>query len=219
MLKSKKKIIIIDYGLGNLFSVKHACDHFGIDAEVSFDKKDLEDADGVILPGVGAFGEAMYNLNKLDLVHPIQDFIQSGKPFLGVCLGMQLLFSESEEFGTKKGLDIIEGAIKKFPFKTTGGKDLKVPQIAWNQVYQYPLTALHWNSSPLRDVKNGEYMYFVHSFYCAPTHQTNILTTTSYEDFEYCSSIVNNNVCATQFHPEKSAENGIKIYYNWMLSI
>ncbi len=216
---SEKKIVIIDYGLGNLFSVKHACDYFDVKSKISFDKNDIEEADGIILPGVGAFGEAMDNLSRLDLVEPLKDYIKRGKPFLGVCLGMQLLFTESEEFGSNKGLGIIDGTIKKFPLKSESGINLKVPQIAWNQVYKNPTTSQYWSESPLRDVENGEYMYFVHSFYAKPEHHSNILTTTSYEDFEYCSSVFKDNVYATQFHPEKSAEEGIRIYHNWILSI
>jgi imidazole glycerol-phosphate synthase subunit HisH len=216
---NKKNIIIIDYGLGNLFSVKHACDYFNIQPKISFDKQDIQNADGIILPGVGAFGEAMDNLHKLDLVVPLKEYISSGKPFLGVCLGMQLLFSESEEFGNNKGLGIIDGTIKKFPYKSKEGKDLKVPQIAWNQIYKHPSTEHLWSSSPLKDIRNGEYMYFVHSFYGQPTYQENILTTTFYEDFEYCSSVIKDNVYATQFHPEKSSLNGVNIYNNWISAI
>jgi len=107
-------LIIIDYQLSNLFSVKHACEHIGVKAKISSDEKDLEKADAAILPGVGAFGDAMKNLNKLGLVKVINKFIKSGKPFMGICLGMQLLFSESEEFGRHKGLNIIKGKVKKF---------------------------------------------------------------------------------------------------------
>lgn len=215
----EKKIIIVDYGLGNLFSVKHACDFIGTEAKISFDKNEIINADGIILPGVGAFGEAMNNLSELDLVSPLKDFISSGKPFLGVCLGMQLLFSESEEFGSNKGLGIIDGCVKKFPLKNPEGQALKIPQIAWNQIYKYPTTAHYWNNSPLKGLDNGEYMYFVHSYYAEPTFNENIFTTTIYEDFQYCSSVIKENVCATQFHPEKSAQKGINIYKNWLSAI
>ena len=214
-----KNIVIVDYGLGNLFSVKHACDYYGEDIKISSDKYDIANADGIILPGVGAFGEAMSNLEKLDLIMPIKDFIQADKPFLGVCLGMQLLFSESEEFGSSKGFGIIEGTVQKFPPNSATGKQLKVPQIAWNQIYSHQSTSEFWKTSPLKDVKNGEYMYFVHSFFGMPQSEENILTTTRYEDFEYCSGVIKGNVYAMQFHPEKSAQNGIGIYQNWMSSI
>lgn len=215
----QKKIVIIDYGLGNLFSVKHACDCFGENTIISSEKDDVINADGLILPGVGAFGEAMRNLDRLDLVNPIKEFIQTGKPFLGVCLGMQLLFSESEEFGSTQGLGIINGVVKKFPPSSARGNQLKVPQIAWNQIYKHNATSSLWNKSPLKGTKDGEYMYFVHSFFGTPESESNILTTTHYEDFEYCSGVVKNNVYATQFHPEKSGGHGIKIYQNWLSSI
>jgi imidazole glycerol-phosphate synthase subunit HisH len=214
-----KNIVIVDYGLGNLFSVKHACDYYGENIKISSDKNDIINADGIILPGVGAFGEAMYNLGKLDLIAPITDYIQSDKPFLGVCLGMQLLFTESEEFGCSKGLGIIDGYVQKFPSISNLGKQLKVPQIAWNQIYSHQKTSRLWEQSPLKDIKDGEYMYFVHSFFGIPESEDNILTTTCYEDFEYCSSVIKGNVYAMQFHPEKSAQNGIKLYQNWMSTI
>lgn len=213
-----KKIVIVDYNLGNLFSVKHACDYFGANTLISSEKRDIRDADGIILPGVGAFGEAMYNLEKLDLVFPIKDFIMSQKPFLGVCLGMQLLFNESEEFGHHKGLGIIEGVIKKFPRWTHSRTELKIPQISWNQIFKSK-TGSDWETSPLRNLKDGEYMYFVHSYYALPTNSENTLSLTKYEDFEYCSSVKKNNVYATQFHPEKSGQKGIEIYKEWILAI
>ena len=129
-----KKVVIVDSNLGNLFSVKHICDFYSINAFISSDKKDILDADALIMPGVGAFREAMNNLDKLDLILPIKDMILSGKPIFGVCLGMQLLFTESEEYGLSKGLNLIEGSIKKFP-KEVNGVKLKTPNVGWNQIY------------------------------------------------------------------------------------
>ncbi|PCJ89582.1 MAG: imidazole glycerol phosphate synthase subunit HisH [Flavobacteriales bacterium] len=212
-MNSSKKIVIIDYGLGNLFSVKHACSHFGFDAKISSDKNDLQEADAAIMPGVGAFGKAMENLEKHNLVHSIQDFIASGKPFMGICLGLQLLFEKSEEFGDYKGLDIVEGTVKKFPCQNQKGDELKVPYIGWNQIHQ---NGKVWAETPLNGVSNGEFMYFVHSFYVVPAKEENILTKSTYASVEYCSGIVKDNVFATQFHPEKSAKNGLLIYKNWL---
>lgn len=211
-----KKIVIVDYNLGNLFSVKHACDYFGASTIITSDKKEILGADGIILPGVGAFGEAMDNLDKMDLIIPLKEFIQSKKPFLGVCLGMQLLFNESEEFGNHQGLGIIDGVIRKFPASTEKMNSLKIPQIAWNQIFQTENGQSKWEISPLRDQMDGEYMYFVHSFYALPEDKEDILSLTNYEDFEYCSSIMKDNVYATQFHPEKSGKMGIQIYKNWI---
>jgi glutamine amidotransferase len=213
-MSQNKKVTIIDYQLGNLFSVKQACDTIGISATISSDSKDIEEADAIILPGVGAFIEAMNNLDKLDLVNPIKDYVGAGKPIFGICLGLQLLFSESEEFGSGKGLDIIPGLIKKFP-AIKNGKKIKVPQIAWNQVYGDKKSLAN---SPLKDLSEREFMYFIHSYYVEPSSESCILTKTNYEGIEYCSAILENNIFATQFHPEKSSEKGLSIYKNWAIS-
>jgi glutamine amidotransferase len=209
----KSTIVILDYGLGNLFSVQHVCQHLGYETTITQDKNDIASADAVILPGVGAFGDAIRNMHALDLVSPVRDFISSGKPFMGVCLGMQLLFSESEEFGTHKGLDIIEGSIKKFPSAGADGNKIRVPQISWNHVFQ---TNAGWNGSPLAGMENGTYMYFVHSYYAIPADPSVVLTETEYEGIRYCSAVKRGNVFATQFHPEKSAVKGIEVYRNWL---
>lgn len=209
-----KKVVIIDYNLGNLFSVQQACRHLGADAIITSDKQELLAADYAILPGVGAFGDAMETLHQLDLVSPIHDFIQSGKPFMGVCLGLQLLFSESEEFGNHKGLNVIEGITRRFPPKGTEGEILKVPQIEWNQISHY--NGNSWDNSPLRDCSEGEFMYFVHSYYVLPANNEFILSTTTYGGLTYCSSVGHKNVFACQFHPERSAEHGLKIYRSFL---
>lgn len=208
----KKKVIIVDYQLGNLFSVKHALMNIGLNVKVSNLAADIENADALVLPGVGAFHDAMKNMNKHDLIVPIKDFIQVGKPFIGVCLGLQLLFTESEEFGSGRGLDIISGTVKKFPSSTSKGELMKVPHIAWNKIFQYPAG---WNDSPLRDIQSGEFMYFVHSFYIIPQENLYNLSWTQYYDIKYPSSIKRNNIFACQFHPEKSANEGLKIYKTW----
>jgi imidazole glycerol-phosphate synthase subunit HisH len=214
----QKKIIILDYGLGNLFSVQHVCRHLGYETIITQDKNEIVNADAVILPGVGAFGDAISNIRKLDIEFPLKEYISSGKPFLGVCLGMQLLFSESEEFGAYKGLDIIKGSIKRFPVLNKEGKRIIVPQIAWNRIHSLH-GAVSWSNTPLSPIEEGAYMYFVHSYYAVPQEQTVTLTRTEYEGIDYCSSLKQNNVFATQFHPEKSAEKGIEIYKNWLDNI
>lgn len=206
------EVAIIDYQLSNLFSVKHAFNYLGIEAEITADKSIIENSDAAILPGVGAFGDAIQNLKNLGLIEVIYKFISSGKPFMGVCLGMQLLFTTSEEFGIHKGLNIIKGKVIKF---TSKKKQIKVPQIGWNQIYMTENKKL-WQSSPLRDIKNGEFMYFVHSYYVNPQEKSVILSETIYEGIKYCSSLLFNNVFATQFHPEKSGQEGIKIYRDWL---
>lgn len=204
-----KKTVIVDYGMGNLFSVLRACASSGLDAVVTSDRRELEGADAVVLPGVGAFGPAMENLNKLDLVSPLRDFCASGKPFLGVCLGFQLLMSESGEFGSHKGLDIVKGAVKKFPVPNP--EQGKVPQIGWNAIKR----AGSWDGTPLQGLADGEFMYFVHSFYVELAAAERAASVTSYAGVEYASSVSRGNLFGCQFHPEKSAWNGLKIYRNF----
>ena len=212
-----KKIAIIDYQMSNLFSVQHACEHLNIEAEITSDPKKIAQADGAILPGVGAFGDAMANLKKLGLDETIKKFINTGKPFMGVCLGMQLLMSSSEEFGLHQGLDIIKGNVKKFPAVNDQSEKIKIPQIGWNKIYQPE--DKKWQNTPLSKVKNNSYMYFVHSFCVFPSQAENVLSLTNYSGFEYCSSVINDNVFAVQFHPEKSGPDGIKIYQEWFKQI
>lgn len=207
------KVAIIDYQLGNMFSVKQACEYLGYEASITSSSKELAAADYAILPGVGAFGDAMKNMERLDLVEPIRDFIAAGKPFMGVCLGLQLLFTESEEFGNYKGLNLVEGVVRRFPRTDPEGQQLKVPQIEWNQIYQKDDNA--WQQTPLKQCTNGDYMYFVHSFYVEPADKNLVLSETVYGGMRYCSSIVKDNIFACQFHPEKSGEHGVDIYKNW----
>lgn len=213
MNEKLKKVTIIDYQLGNLFSVKQACDTVGLNAEISSNREDILNADALILPGVGAFIEAMNNLKKFGLDAAIQNKVNNGTPIFGICLGQQLLFTESEEFGAGKGLDLISGIIKRFP-ETIDERKIKVPHIAWNTIFKFKQD---WGNSPLKDLKNDEFMYFVHSYYVKPIDDTCILTLTNYDGIDFCSSIIKSNIFATQFHPEKSAGKGISIYKNWAL--
>lgn len=209
-----KNVAIIDYKMGNLFSVQHACKNVGLNPIITSETKIIEKADAAILPGVGAFGEAMEILKKLDLIVVIKEFIASEKPFMGICLGYQLLFTESEEFGRNEGLNIFEGLVKKFSFEVNGSKNTKIPQIGWNQIYKLDNNG-NCELSPIHSIMNGEYMYFVHSYYVEPSEDDIKLTRTIYDGFEYCSSILKKNVFASQYHPEKSAKEGLKIYKNW----
>jgi glutamine amidotransferase len=208
-----KKVVIIDYQLGNLFSVKQACDTVGMNAVISSNREDILNADALILPGVGAFIEAMNNLKKFELDAAIQNKVNGGTPIFGICLGQQLLFTESEEFGAGKGLDLISGIIKRFP-ETFDERKVKVPHIAWNTIFK--LNQI-WDNTALSDLSNNDFMYFIHSYYVKPSNEACILTLTNYDGIEFCSSILKNNIFATQFHPEKSADKGILIYKNWGL--
>jgi len=216
---SKIEVAIIDYGLGNLFSVRNACHRVGLNAEITSDRGVIDKADAAILPGVGAFDVAMRNLEELDLTRSIKGFVDSGRPFMGICLGLQLLFSESEEFGVSRGLNLIEGRVTKFPTRNNEEKKVKVPQIGWNRIFKSTGSHKAYDNSPLKEIEDGEFMYFVHSFYVEPLSGERTLTKTKYEGIEYCSSIFFRNVFATQFHPEKSGEKGIAIYSKWAESV
>lgn len=205
-----KKVAIVDFGLGNLFSVKQACDHVGIQAEITTSPDDILSADAAILPGVGAFAEAMNNLVSGGLDVALKAFVSSGKPLMGICLGLQLLFEGSEEFGEIKGLGLIKGKVKRIPGEAF---DLRVPQIGWNPILK---AEQKWEDSPLKDIEEESFMYFVHSYYVAPESPDVVLCETDYNGFRFCSGVkTNKNIFAVQFHPEKSASTGLRIYKNW----
>ncbi len=197
-------ITIIDYGMGNLRSVEKGFEKVGYQVEITSDKEKILEADGVVLPGVGAFKDAMANLQACNLVGVISEVIEEGVPFLGICLGLQLLFTESEEFGVTAGLDIIKGRVKKFPEK----KGLKIPQIGWNQLQLKQETEFY------QGLDDEEFQYFVHSYYVDPDDDSVIATTTEY-GIEFVSSIIKDNIYAVQFHPEKSSKKGLDILKNF----
>lgn len=192
-------IAIVDYGMGNLRSVEKAFLKVGADARIVSDPKAVDDASGVVLPGVGAFRDCVRNLADANLTGAIIRAIDKGKPFLGICLGLQVLFSESEEFGACKGLDVFRGRVVRFP-----ESELKVPHMGWNNVRIK-------NRPPIFDgIPDESYFYFVHSFYVKPDDPAVIATTTEYGS-EFTSMIWKDNIFATQFHPEKSQELGLRI--------
>ena len=202
-------ITIIDYGMGNLRSVHKAFEKFCSNVIVSSSAKDIFKSDKIILPGVGAFKVAMDELRKRDLIEPIKSSIKKGKPFLGICLGLQLLFSESEEGGGKiKGLDIIKGKVKRFKKKS----GLKIPHMGWNKI---TAKGKEQRAEILRGVKDRSYMYFVHSYYAAPKDKKVILCETDYGE-NFTSGVCKDNVYGFQFHPEKSQTVGLKIIENFV---
>jgi imidazole glycerol-phosphate synthase subunit HisH len=197
-------IAIIDYGMGNLRSVQKGFERTGFDAVVTRDPGAIESARGVVLPGVGAFSACMENLERFGLIEPIRKIVRDQKPFLGICLGFQLLFSESEEFGNQKGLDLFRGKVIGF----RPGENLKVPHMGWNQIEKT-------KDSPFLDgLSSGDYVYFVHSFYVVPDDSSLIATTTDYDN-SFVSSIATDHLFACQFHPEKSQELGLRILANF----
>jgi imidazole glycerol-phosphate synthase subunit HisH len=197
-------IAIIDYGMGNLRSVWKAFESVGHQALVTRDPAAITSAGHVVLPGVGAFGDCMANLERFDLVEPIRSAVQSGKPFLGICLGLQLLFTESEEFGAHKGLNIIPGQVKRF----VPDPALKIPHMGWNQVNverPCPLFA---------DIVSGSNWYFVHSYFVQPVDPMVTAATTMYGT-PFVSAVWKDNIVACQFHPEKSQSVGLRLMKNF----
>lgn len=205
------RVSIVNYGLGNLFSIKHAWNSVGIKAEITSSKDTILNSNLVVLPGVGAFGDAMESLNELDLSKTIKEVANSETIVVSICLGMQLLMSKSYEFGEHKGLDIIEGEV--LPLKNINGK-VKIPQVGWNKISKYTSSNSNWVNSPLKTLPENTYMYFVHSFYISPTEKNLILSTTNYGGVKFCSSIQLNNIFGFQFHPERSGHDGLQIYRN-----
>ncbi len=198
-------IAILDYDAGNIKSVEKALQYLGCEAVITRDKEVIMNADHVILPGVGAFGDAMKKLNDYDLVDVIKEYVKTGKPFLGICLGLQLLFAESEESPGVKGLDLIPGKIKRIP----DAEGLKIPQIGWNSLEIAPDKKL------FKGVKNGSFVYFVHSYYLACDNKADVAATTFYST-EIHASVEHGNVFACQFHPEKSGDVGLTILRNFI---
>lgn len=211
-------VAIIDYGLGNLFSVKNACETVGLRTIITSDKEMIRSARLVILPGVGAFGDAMASLvsSRLDAV--LKEIVAEGQMLFCICLGMQLLMTESQELGRHKGLNIIEGEVVRLNQSAADGSLVKVPHVGWSGVHDQA-SALgecpqRWKGTPLDSIKNNEPMYFVHSYCVDPRDQKVILSNTTYGDQEFCSALQYKNIFACQYHPEKSAMSGLKIYRN-----
>ncbi len=195
-------IAIVDYGMGNLRSVEKGFLKVGVDAKVVTDSKAVDNADAVVLPGVGAFRNCMKNLEERSLTEPILRSIQKGKPYLGICLGLQVLFTESEEFGIHKGFDILKGKVVRFQI------NLKVPHMGWNN-------AKIQRRPPIFDgIQDEAFFYFVHSYYVVPDDNNIVATTTDY-GITFASMVWEENIFATQFHPEKSQETGLKILKNF----
>jgi glutamine amidotransferase len=194
-------IVIVDYGMGNLRSVVKGFQKVGIEAAITSSPKDIDNAHAVVLPGVGAFRECMKNLTNLSLIDAVVRSIHKGKPYLGICLGLQILFSEAEEFGVCQGLDICAGRVVKFQFN---GFDGKIPHMGWNTV------SFRHKPPIMDDIPDKAYFYFVHSYYVVPDDRNIIATETDY-GFPFTSMIWKDNIFATQFHPEKSQGLGLKV--------
>lgn len=194
-------IALIDYGMGNLGSVEKALRAVGCEVTITDQPRVLESAAGLVLPGVGAWDDCIGGLQEHGLVAPLKDLLTAGKPFLGICLGLQMLFERSEE-GTRSGLSLFPGRVERFRH------DLKIPQIGWNQI------RLRQGAPHLAGLSDGSWFYFVHSYYVVPEDPSLIATTTDY-GYEFCSAIWRDNVFACQYHPEKSQEAGLQVLRNF----
>lgn len=197
------KIVIVDYGSGNLRSVQRGFERAGYSSTITRDPDIVADASHLVVPGVGAFSDCMANIEALQLLEPIRESIRAEKPYLGICLGLQILFSEGTEFGSRPGLGIFPGQVVRFP-----KNELKVPHMGWNQIQIVKETPV------LRGIPNGAYFYFVHSYYGNPKEANYIATTTDYGQ-RFPSSIAQGRLFACQFHPEKSQQMGRAILENF----
>lgn len=201
-------IVIVDYGMGNLQSIYNALKHFNITPTLSHNAQEIVNADALILPGVGAFKEAMKNLEKHSLIDPLKLFVATNKPLLGICLGMQLLLQSSEEFGESKGLGFIEGKVKKLKPITK-----KLPHVSWTELEG---DEERWKSSILNNITLQSDMYFVHSFAVHLSNKEEILATATYAQEQFCAALQRNNIYGCQFHPEKSSILGLNILKNFI---
>jgi len=203
-------VSIIDYGMGNLRSVQKGFEKIGCEARIICAPQDVRDARALVLPGVGAFRNCLQNIDSLGLIAPLRSSLAAGKPFLGICLGLQILFSESEEFGTTPGLDIIKGRVVRFAEPDAGSAcgRLKIPHMGWNTI------RIGQDVPHLRDVADGSFVYFVHSYYVVPDDRSLAATVTDH-GIEFVSSIYRDNIFACQFHPEKSQAIGLHILRNF----
>ena len=206
MASSSPQIALIDYEAGNLKSVAKALEHIGAKVIVTRRPDEIAASQKIVLPGVGSFGHCIENLSKFGLVEVLQDEIRNGKPFLGICLGMQLLFESSEESPGVTGLGVFTGVVRKFDFN-----DLKIPHMGWNNVIQK-------QSLPLfREIPDQSDFYFVHSYYVDPADKSVVAAITDY-GIEFCSMVAKDNVFACQFHPEKSQTLGLQMIKNFVFS-
>jgi glutamine amidotransferase len=205
-----KTITIIDYGAGNLLSVKRSFEFLESNVIVTSDPKTILKSDRLVFPGVGAFPKAMNSLKRLDLINPIIEMVQNQKPLLGLCLGMQLLFEQSEEFGITQGLGLIKGQVISIPNLNASRELIKIPHIGWKSLKSLN-AGEDWSRTILSDVNQGEFTYFVHSYMAKPTDRSLILAEVIYEGVQIPAVITKNNITGCQFHPEKSGVTGLKI--------
>jgi glutamine amidotransferase len=206
-----KKVTIVDYGLGNLHSVTNVLAHLGAEVAVATDAAGLAAAGHIILPGVGAFGDGMAGLRARGQDEALREHVSRGRPLLGICLGAQLLFTESDEFGQTRGLDLIPGRVTKIP-----SQDVKVPLVGWRRlrILDFPANRLQ----VLTPSMQGAWMYFVHGYHCIPTHAEHLLAVVSHGPHQVHAAVARDATCGLQFHPEKSGRDGMEILTRFLAS-
>lgn len=204
-------IVVLDYGIGNIKSITGSLEHLNEGYKLTSDLSDIRSSEGLIIPGVGAFKHGMKLLKEKGLVEEVQRFRDSEKPILGICLGMQLLFEKSYEFGETEGLGLINGSVRKL--ESESKEITKLPFVSWNGIKKYTETS--WKNTILDSIEDNSEMYFVHSYY-GDTEESNILAYAEYYGKKYCAAVKKDNVYGCQFHPEKSGFEGIKIIQNFV---
>lgn len=214
MKKNKIPLAVVDYGLGNLFSIGRALRRIGAQAVISGRPEDVAGADRVILPGVGAFGDGMRGLRENGLIEPLREFAAAGRPLLGICLGMQLFMEEGEEFGVHRGLGIVPGKTVAFP--RPQGANFKIPHVGWNGIRPSAASEDSWKGSVFSGLAEGSQVYFVHSFVTEPADSNDLLARTDYGGRSFCAALRHGNVSGCQFHPEKSGPTGLQILKNFV---
>ena len=207
-----KKITIIDYGCGNILNLARAIKFIGYEVDITHDKNKIINSSYVILPGVGAFGNAMKQIEKYNLHNTILEYAKSNKPLLGICLGMQILLTVSYEFGVHKGLGLIEGKVIKI--SNEKNKGIKIPHMGWNEIYPNN-NKKEWKNKILKSSSIGKSFYFVHSFVCITKDNDSTIAVCNYSDISIPAVIATGNVYGCQFHPEKSADNGLAVLKNF----
>jgi glutamine amidotransferase len=210
------KALVVDYGRGNLFSVGRALEHCGAEVEITDAPARIIEAERLVLPGVGAFGDAMEELQKRGLVEPIMEFAASGRPFLGICVGMQLMFDSSDEFGVHDGLGMIPGRVRTVPRHGVDGKSHKVPHIGWSELGPAAVRK-SWYGTILDGLPAPAFCYFVHSFTAEPGDEAHRLADCHYNGQRLAATVRRDNLWGCQFHPEKSGEIGLHILRNFLV--
>lgn len=219
---SQPDVVIIDYGVGNLFNVQRAFKHWDVDSIISRDPEVIQTAKKLLLPGVGAFEAGMQYLRDYALVEIIREYAASGRPLLGICLGMQLLMSQSDENGLHDGLDLVRGRVVRFQASTEGMDRFKIPQIGWNALKRPSgmgsdaTSGDRWRDTVLDSLGDEPYVYFIHSYFVVPDDSSVVVAVTDYGKDKFCSVLKKDNLTGCQFHPERSGEMGLKILKNFI---